>query len=82
MHGLCLVLGLGALGVAAWAVISGRMGELGVDGLFLLVVALLFAAAFLWGPLEAARKHRQSKPAPAQEKRSEPVAAGKAQGGN
>jgi len=39
----CLVLGLAGLGVAGWLLITGRAVE-STDGLFLLLVALLFAA--------------------------------------
>jgi hypothetical protein len=55
INGLGLLLGLGAAAVAVWAVLSGQVGKLGIDGLFLLVVCLLFAFAFLLSPLGAIR---------------------------
>lgn len=90
INGLCLLFGLGGLGVAVWAVVSGQVAEQGIDGLFLLVVCLLFAVAFLASPLAALRKalrQRQAqrgaaKPAEPPERRTEPVAAGKTQEGN
>jgi hypothetical protein len=76
IHGLCLLLGVGAVGVAGWAVLSGQVARLGVDGLFLLAVCLLFAFAFLWSPLSAIRTAMRQRLA----QQAEPVAAGKSQG--
>jgi hypothetical protein len=53
---VCLVLALGALGVAVWAVLSGQLFETGVDGLFLVLVCLLLAVIFSIIPLQAIRK--------------------------
>jgi hypothetical protein len=52
----CLLIALGSLGVAAWFVISGRLSEQGVDGLFLLVVCLSLAASFAFVPMQAIRQ--------------------------
>lgn len=56
IHLLCLLIAAGALGVAGWTVLSGQIGEQGVDALFLLAVALMTALVFAAIPLEAARK--------------------------
>ncbi len=90
INGLCLVLGLGLLGVAAWAVLSGEVAELGIDGLFLLAVCLVFVVAFLPGPLAALgkslrqrlAKRSEAKPEASPKRRGEPIAAGKTQGGS
>jgi len=76
IHGLCLLLGAGAVGVAGWAVLSGQVARLGIDGLFLLVVCLLFAFSFLWSPLSAIRAALRQRLA----QRAEPPAAGNSQG--
>jgi len=76
INGLCLLLGVGAVGVAGWAVLSGQVARLGIDGLFLLVVCLLFAFSFLWSPLGAMRAALRQRMA----QRAEPVAAGKSPG--
>ena len=64
IHGCCLLLGLVSLAVGAWALFTGQVSKLGVDGLFLLIVCLLFAATFLWSPLgamRAAARRRQAQ---------------------
>ena len=75
-NALCLVLVLGSLGAAAWELISGKALEQGVDGLFLVMVCLLFAALFSFIPLQALRSgalqhllaRKQAKAEPAAEK--------------
>ncbi len=85
---LCLILVLGSLGAAAWALLTGKAMEQGVDGLFLVIICLLFAALFAIIPLQSIRSGAlqhllMSKPAKADDKeepQSEPAAAGKSQG--
>jgi hypothetical protein len=43
---LCLVMVVGSLAVAAWALITGQVGEQGIDGLFLIFICLIVAGAF------------------------------------
>ncbi len=50
------LLALVALGVAAWALLSGQVRAQGVDGLFLIVICLLLAAAFSFVPFLAIRE--------------------------
>lgn len=54
--GACALLALVCLAVAGWTLITGQVGGQGVDGLFLLLVALLLAAAFSIIPLQAVRE--------------------------
>jgi hypothetical protein len=56
IHIVCLVLALGCLGVAGWAVVTGQLFKTGVDGLFLMLVCLLLALIFSIGPLQAIRQ--------------------------
>lgn len=46
MIAICTLIALGALGVAAWTLLTGQIHGQGVDGLFLLLVCLSLAAAF------------------------------------
>lgn len=86
LNAFCAVCGLAAIGIAAWAVVSGQIADQGIDGLFLLVVCLLIAFAFSVIPLQAVRKgllkqmlsRRAPKPAGAEEPQTT-VAAGKSQ---
>jgi uncharacterized membrane protein len=74
----CGICGLTAVGVAAWAVISGQISYQGIDGLFLLLVCLLIGLAFSVIPLQAVRKsllkrmisQRASRSASAQEQQA------------
>lgn len=53
---LCLLVALGALGIVVWALVSGQAMNQGIDGLFLVIVCLLIAAAFSMGPLKELRR--------------------------
>jgi len=88
---LCLVLVLGALGAAAWEVVSGRAMEQGVDGLFLVMVCLVIAVLFSFvllneirsGELRHLLKGKQAKAGEKEEKEkplTEPATAEKSQG--
>ena len=52
---LCLLIALGSVAAAAWSVVSGRASEQGVDGLFLVIVCLLFGALFSILPVQFVR---------------------------
>jgi HEAT repeat protein len=45
---LCLVITLGALTVAGWTLLSGALGDQGIDPLFLILVCLLMSVVFSW----------------------------------
>lgn len=66
--GLDLVLGLLALAVLAWDVLSGQIGSM--DGNFLLLVCILFAGMFLGGATRSIRKEqfKKAQPAPKESK--------------
>jgi uncharacterized membrane protein YfcA len=53
---LCLIIGVGALGAAAWALITGQIGRQGLDALFLILVCLLIAVMFLPFPVQLLRQ--------------------------
>lgn len=75
---LCVLVALGAVAAAAWSLISGRAAEQGLDGLFLIIVCLVFAALFSILPVLSLRSGalmhmlKGNKP--------EPAAADKSQG--
>ncbi len=87
-HAQCFLLEPGSLGAAGQALLTGKAMEQGVDGLFLVIICLLFAALFAIIPLQSIRSGAlqhllMSKPAKADDKeepQSEPAAAGKSQG--
>jgi hypothetical protein len=91
-NALCLILTLGALGVAGWALLSGKVMEQGIDGLFLLTICLVIALLFsiiplqairrssLWHLLKQLRKRKPAQAAEPEEPQREPVAAEKSQG--
>jgi len=58
INGLCLLIAIGALGIAVWAVLSGQVLAQGVDGLFLVVICLLTAFTFALPPLRELRQTR------------------------
>jgi hypothetical protein len=62
--GFCLVVALAALAIAGWTVVTGQIRQQGLDALFLILVCLLLAAAFVIVPFLAYRK-RAAKTAPA-----------------
>lgn len=66
---------LGGLGTGVWLFISGQAGT--VDGLFLLLTALLVAAAFLLYVVFMIHREMEAanKPAPAPAKAASPAAA-------
>jgi hypothetical protein len=53
---ICAVFSLIALASVVWVLVTGRLGLEGLDALFLIVVALLIAAAFSWLPIQALRE--------------------------
>jgi hypothetical protein len=90
INAFCALCGLIALGVAAWALISGKIAEQGLDGLFLVLICLLIAFAFSIIPLHAVRKEllkrrasgKEPKAAKPDQQEAAPAVAGKSQGGN
>jgi hypothetical protein len=56
INGLCLLIAVGALGVVAWALITGQLETQGIDGLFLILMCLLIAFAFAVPPMKELRK--------------------------
>lgn len=61
----CLLVVIGALAAAGWALFTGQVFEQGIDGLFLLVVCLGIAAAFCAPLAGPAKKLMQRKKAAA-----------------
>jgi hypothetical protein len=53
---LCILLALGSLAAAAWTVLTGQIGEQGLDAVFLVVVCLVAALTFSLIPLRAVRQ--------------------------
>lgn len=43
---LCLMLVVGGVAAMVWALVTGQVGEQGIDGLFLILIALIVAGAF------------------------------------
>ena len=70
-NALCVLIALGAVAAAAWSMISGRASEQGIDGLFLIIVCLVFAALFSILPVQSLRSGtlmhilKRNKPEPA-----------------
>lgn len=60
-NALCLTVALGALAVAAWVVATGMPAREGLDAIFLIVVALAFAAFFGVMPARAFRRWWSSR---------------------
>lgn len=85
---VCVLVALGAVAAAAWSLISGRAAEQGIDGLFLIIVCLVFAALFSILPVQSLRSGalmrivKGNKPLPAakEEPEAAPAAAEKSQG--
>ncbi|HSB18337.1 MAG TPA: hypothetical protein VLE22_28050 [Bryobacteraceae bacterium] len=53
---LCLIVAVGSIGTALWALLTGQVGTEGMDGLFLIAVSLLFAFTFSLTPIQALRR--------------------------
>ena len=53
---VCVAASLLGLAVAVWVVITGQPVKEGIDGMFLLVVGLMFAVFFGLIPLQAIRR--------------------------
>lgn len=53
---VCALLAVVSLAIAAWTLLTGQVSAQGVDGLFLILVCLLLAAAFSIPPLQAVRE--------------------------
>ena len=85
---LCVLVALGSVAAAAYSLLSGRAAEQGVDGLFLIIVCLVFAALFSIIPAMSLRsgalaqflKRNKPEPAAAEEPQAAPAAADKSQG--
>ena len=60
----CALVAAGGVAVAAWVLISGGIGRVGLDDLFLVLVCLLFAAMFAAIPARTLRARRQRRPPP------------------
>jgi len=56
INALCLLIAIGAIGVAVWAVLSEQVTTQGIDGLFLIVICLLIALAFSFSPMRELRR--------------------------
>jgi hypothetical protein len=52
----CALMALVALGVAGWTIVTGQIGEQGLDALFLLAVCLTIALVFAMIPLQSMRR--------------------------
>jgi hypothetical protein len=72
MSALSLLIVVAALGVIAWTILTGQVGEQGLDALFLIMVCLLVAAGFGLVPFFAWRKGLLPQ---LRRKRSEPEAS-------
>jgi hypothetical protein len=55
---VCALASLAGLAAAAWVLLTGRIAREGLDALFLLLVALLFALMFGILPVQALRQGR------------------------
>jgi hypothetical protein len=53
---LCLIVALGSIGAALWALLTGQVETEGMDGLFLIAVSLVFVFAFSLAPIQALRR--------------------------
>lgn len=53
---LCLIVAVGSIGAALWALLTGQIGTEGMDGLFLIAVSLLFAFTFSLTSIQALRR--------------------------
>lgn len=58
---VCLLLVVGALAVAAWALITGQVANEGLDGVFLLIVCATIALVFSVIPLRALRQLKRPR---------------------
>jgi hypothetical protein len=85
---VCVLVALGSVAAAGYSLISGRAAEQGVDGLFLIIVCLVFAALFSIIPAMSLRsgalahllKRNKPEPAAPEEPKTAPAAAEKSQG--
>jgi hypothetical protein len=79
LNGFCAVVALAMLAAAAWAAITGQIGDTGVDGLFLVAVCLFLALLFAILPAQAVRERllwQRGKAVAVEEKeKKQPVAA-------
>lgn len=57
-HAVCVAVSMGGLAVAVWVVATGMPAREGLDAIFLIVVALAFAAFFAVMPARAIRRRR------------------------
>ena len=82
---VCLLVVLGSLAAAGYSLISGKASEQGIDGLFLVIVCLVFAALFSIIPMQSLRSGelmrviKGNKPQAAEEE-SKAAPADKSQG--
>ena len=85
---LCLLVVLGSVAAAGYSLVSGRAAEQGIDGLFLIIICLTFAALFSIIPAMSLRsgalaqllKRDKSEAPPKEEAKVAPAAADKSQG--
>jgi len=83
---LCVLVALGSVAAAGYSLISGRAAEQGLDGLFLIIVCLVFAALFSIIPAMSLRSGalaqlvKRNKPQSAAKEEPQAPAADKSQG--
>jgi hypothetical protein len=77
---LCVLIALGAVAAAAWSLISGRASEQGMDGLFLIIICLVFAALFSIIPAMSLRSGALAQLMKGNKPEAAPAAADKSQG--
>ena len=83
---VCLLVALGSIAAAGYSLVSGRASEQGIDGLFLVIVCLVFAALFSILPVQSLRSGalmriiKGNQPEAKEEAKAAPAAADKSQG--
>ena len=89
-NAVCLLVALGSVAAAAYYLVSGQAAEQGLDGLFLIIVCLVFALLFSILPIQSLRsgalmhlmKKNKSAPAAKEEVRQTASAAAEKSQGN
>jgi hypothetical protein len=87
-NAFCVLIALGAVAAAGYSLVSGKASEQGIDGLFLIVVCLVFAALFSILPVQSLRsgalmrivKGNKPQPTAKEEPEAAPAAAEQSQG--
>ncbi|MBZ5526048.1 MAG: hypothetical protein LAP21_27830 [Acidobacteriia bacterium] len=83
---VCVLVALGSVAAAGYSLVSGKAAEQGIDGLFLIIVCLVFAALFSILPAQSLRSGalahliKGNKPQPAAKEEPQAAAADKSQG--